>query len=578
MKKITKISLAVFITTLFLVSTFGLIPATAVSNNFPGSPAESVAGSYYAYNPNYLTTDNFISGTTLNASGALRQTLDQTGTKIQLSSVTPESDNIALGSTGVNLYDRPAYSKTMLNDTANSATYTAANATVAGLAVSNHATSQTMSVTNKLGYTTVNQETVFGFDLTNNGAYTDAGDLNYLPLNPSSTVLWAGVQTTWGASPNAGDYWQTQFNFTTTTGTDYMFVIDMHATTGTNGWTNVGSTADHEAIFNIYSASGVFNAIQFNIGTLFSKDSSETGTIIGLHLINEKCYMVGASDSASFKATGFGLFNNYVALTSNSDVQKTFNIDGASNLPIFDTADDLLSTSYTASSATSTVSLLNDLTGAITLKENIRYIEFTGVFTIQPTSTSTISSTQVTGQSYYLTTLNLNFDSRGLASLITYANVYSITSVNFNFTVDDSVLPFTTRYQDNLYQATAGDYAPALTVNGIQKGNTWEIGWAASTVSGSASPKTQVQYTMTTFSATQYSTDTLVAKIYTKIGYSGAISSSVVTGAGGPVIASSSSSSSNMNFYILAGIVGALIVGVLVIRSRGMKKKYRRRR
>lgn len=569
---------ALFCFFVFLLASFATAPGLAhtsnttglnVTNNLASRMQESVGiTKFNIYNSNFQSQDHLITGNSANVSPLLGQTLVQTGSKIDLSTVTPESDNVALGSTGVNLYDRPAYSTTFLNETYNAAVESNSTATtVTSMAISNHGTAGSFEVANDAvaasNYAT--QATVFAFDFTNNGVYTDAGDKAYLPIDPN-LVQWLGVKSTFSASPNSADYGLLSIAYTRSTGVDYTVNVKMWATTGTNAWSGVGSTADNQATFNVYSSSGVFNALQYKISTLFQKDSSETGGIIGIHSITWKGLVAGASDSVTIGSTGIGLFNNYVAWSSNSDVQSTFNIDGASNLPIFDSADDLLSTSYTASTATSSLPLIHDFSGIVTIPQAIRYLSFTGVLSLQPTTDSYSSSQAVTSTNYFLTTENVYFDSRGISAIKTFANIFTISSVNINVTIDDSILEFTTHYQDNLYQSTAGDYANSFVVNGIAKGNTYEPNWALSTVSGSTSPKTQVQYAMSTFSATVFSLDHIVLMIYTKSNFNVQVSSSVANN-NNVVAVSSNNNSGNSLMYIVLAVGGVVVIIILIARK-----------
>ena len=288
--------------------------------------------------------------------------------------------------------------------------------------------------------------------------------------------------------------------------------------------------------------------------------------------------MAGASDSVTMALTNIAVFNDRIAITDNTDNNNNYNFDGASNLPtgLFDTDSDIVGSSITASAVDSSMPLISDFSGSITTINTIRKIVFTGVMSIQPTSASSSTSAAVSGTNYFLTTENVYFDTRAIADFTAFSNMFVIGNVQVNVTIDDSVLEFTTHYQQNLYHPS-GDYKTSFVVNDINKGDTFETAWAASGVSGSTAPKSQVQYDITDFSATVYALDHIVLMIYTKSSYNVQVSTSTAQGAGGSPIIASTSTASNMNFYIIAGIIGAGIVGVLVIRSKNMKKGRRGR-
>lgn len=582
----TRTYVTLLIMGLFMVGMIGGVsPAHAISNNLASQAELSVPlTAMNVYNSYYKPEDYLANSTHINVSPIDEFTLLKTKSELDLEYLTVESDDILL-TEDISLYDR-SYSKTFFNDTFESGTESNATATTVNteFTISSRGTSATANVTNDAVGATNNVywRSYMGFDSNGDGDYSDAEDKAYLPLG-GYEWFYIGVETDFSSSPNAGTYGQISLVFERSSGTDYTVSIRMYEGSGDTGWSGVGSTADDSAVFKAYDSDDAFIGISIPIGTMFAEDSSETGTIVGLDYPEAKIVLAGASDSVQLTVKNLAVFNNQPALTDRTDDDDDFDDRNSAGIAagVHDSDSDYLFTKITegaTESYDSKIALNNDLNGWIPTLVSIRYARFDGYASIQP-STGTSTSVAVSGTNYYLTTETISFDTRDIDALTTFSNIYSWGNVQFNITIDDSVFPFTTNYEENLV---------SFTVNQLDKYNTFKSAWEADGVSGSTSPKSEVQYDLTDPDTTTGQVDEFTVGFYTDDSYSisqvetssaaspGVATTTSAAAGGAAVVTSSGMSTQDMVIVILLVVIGSG-VGALALSKRNTKPSRRRK-
>ncbi|MEW5821829.1 MAG: hypothetical protein AB1782_16665 [Cyanobacteriota bacterium] len=544
------------ITIAFLMS-MGILAGQGVSNNLPSKAEYSVALTYfYGYNSNYKTTDHYITGTTFDLSFIDGFQLEKDDTVLDITGSTWESDDINLKD-GVTLYDRSEYSLTFLNATYNSATEANSTriSTTSNMAVSGRETTGSATAGTAYDASSVYWESNLYFDQNGDGDYVDALDKAYLPLS-GTEYFYVCFSNNFNTSVNAATYGEISLHFEMTSGTDYVIYVRGYYGNGDAGWSSVGSTADNQAIFSVYDGDGLYIALQIPLADLLSEDENEVGSVLGLDLIRTKMNFGATDEAITLTAKNIAVFDSYLSLTDKYDDDNDFDFRSSGGIisnPWDD--NDIIATTITESTTDTidnTMPLLADYSGSFTLSKNARFLKFTGVCSIQP---STYSYSSASSEGLYLTTENIVFDTRGIDDLDTLSNVLSWSTLKFNITIDDAVLHYTSDYEDNLV---------SFVVEGLDKKSTFESSWSASTVTDDS----EIQYDVDDPSTTTGSYQEISLGYYTQSVYS---STTATTGGGGGVTTTSSNDMTMI--YVVVGLVALVTLWYLFVRKDNKRRR-----
>ncbi len=508
--------------------TFGLstINVKGADANIVGNPELSIPlTAFTPYSSSYKTTDSLISGKTIDLSTVKGFELLKTKTELDLSLSTFESDDVLLKDL-LSLYDRPAYSKTFINSTYQAGTAT--NTTIASeLAVS---MSDTKMIANATTAAAVTGDPIAIWDKTMaydastpaNAIYTDTGDLGYMPLPNSDIHFYVGWSVNHIASIEAASYAGVELHFERAAGNDYVVRFRSYQEAGDSGWSAIStSSASNDIIFSAYDADADFIGVTFNLADLLSEDSADnTADIIGLDIIRYKMNFEAVSEWQLLTVRNVAIFTSRPAVTDNVDDDADYDWNDAGNIAagMHDSDSDILGTMITEGGTEAydwKIPLASDQVDSMALFKYARYLTFDGTARIAFDSAVpaeySISSSLVSGQIYYLTTLDLDFDTRGIDDLDTFSNVFVWGDMKFNFTVDDSKLPFTIDWENNLYSKDGEVVKEAFVIDNVAKGLTYKSSWEASTVSD----ESEVQYDISNPDTTTGGVMQIVLKVYT---------------------------------------------------------------
>ncbi len=509
--------------------TFGLstINVKGANANIVGNPELTIPlTAFTPYSSSYKTTDSLINGKTIDLSTVKGFELLKTKTELDLSLSTFESDDVLLKDS-FSLYDRPAYSKTFLNSTYEAGTAT--NTTIASeLAVS---LSDTKMVANATTAAAVTGDPIAIWDKTMafdsstppNAIYTDTGDLAYMPLPNADIHFYVGWSVNHIASITAASYAGIELHFERAARNDYVVRFRSYQEAGDTGWSAIStSSASNDIIFSAYDADADFIGITFNLADLLSEDSADnTADIIGLNIIRYKMNFEGADEWQYLIARNVAMFSSIPAVTDNIDDDSDYDWNDAGNIAadMHDSDSDVLGTKITEGGTETydwKIPLSSDQVDSMELLKYAKYLTFDGTARIgfnglSPNSYS-VTSLPVSDQIYYLTTLDLDFDFSNVELIDTWSNIFSWGNVQFNFTVDDSKLPFTIDWENNLYSDVDGNVLDsAFKIEDTMEGLVFKSAFEATTVSD----ESEVQYDITDPSTSAGDIIDIIMKIYT---------------------------------------------------------------
>lgn len=507
MKKQTNLLLILLVLSILGFTSFN---GNATAPIIVGDPEISVPlTSFTPYSTSYKVTDALISDKVIDLTFWTGFLLLEDDTELVLDGTVFESDDITLSGV-ISFYDREEYSPTFLNSTWDSGTAT--NTTINDeFVVGSRGTSGFANASTSAAITgspTATWISQMAFNSNDDSDFDDATDKAYMPVT-TSEWMYIGFKVNHLGSVNAASYGSADVIFERTSGTDWTVSLRAFQGSGDSGWVLSGANT---AVFNFYDADNQFLGISFPIDELYTEDSAENGDLLGIDSPAVTINLAAASETVEVTVTNYALFNSRPALTDNTDEDDDFDWnDDTTGIPVgvHDGDSDFLFTKITEAATDtydSKIALNDDYDLSMSVLPNIRIAKFDGAVSLYPTSAS-VSSSQVSGQVYFNTRYDLQWDSLGLSDLDTFSNILSIGNMQFNYTLDDSNVPFTTsKWEDNLILFTWDNQPDAI----FTYADTWQ---------SSGGDEVEVQYDFTDFSTTTGDIISLEMEVLTLISH-----------------------------------------------------------
>ncbi len=386
--------------------------------------------------------------------------------KRNLISVDLSGTNVISNIDGAGVYIEPV----IANDTWESYSLTegdatSPNPTVSGPSASESNTKIDFSMTTASGINTTNLVTSRFYakeDLDGDGVFNEAGlgEKHYWRSVSSTTILYFNIQFNTLAADTG--YVYLRYVFKTTSGT-YNVTVQFNSGSGDTAWSNLGSSSDSLATWNIYDVvSGVTIAEMIPMADLLTDDIGDSPSIQGLDQIELGLYNPGnASTTISITVRNLAFFDSstLVGITDNTDGDSDYDYANANGVPenIWDDTD-LLVTKITEGATESfdyTVPLEDNIVDGSELAIEFRKIKFTGEAVLTPRDIDVQSESS--GNNYLVTvsfvfyTLELN-DIKTSARLPTWSNFYHNLTIETDYLADttDLDLNFKSYVIDNL--------------------------------------------------------------------------------------------------------------------------------
>lgn len=306
---------------------------------------------------------------------------------------------------------------------------------------------------------TVTWKSDMGFDYNQDGDYDDTGDKTYRPsIGKTGQVLYWNAMIDWNAT-DSDNSMKITWSFKTSGANNYDFEIIYMDGNGDSAWSNIDSSGENTITVTLYDTDAQYIAEMASMDELLETDLGDNPVISGLDYLEVQLSAnTGAADTfilATARVNNFNVFTDYPAATDNSDNDKDFDINGDSGGLWTGIGDDndFLCTGIvedTTEIYDYTVALYTDIeTSPYSMPQDAKKITFGGTFYYLPSFT--ISSSLVSGTSYYLTTETWNYDTTSLNSLQTATNVLTWTDTYYNMTLDEDVLVSAyTEFDDDL--------------------------------------------------------------------------------------------------------------------------------
>jgi len=460
--------------------------------------------------------------------------LEKDATKLDLASSVWESNFQTV--TG-----NEEYSETITN-----ATYNAG--TVDGMTINTEATSNsaetlvtfkgTSNATAVLQHASA--KSMMAWDSNDDGDYVDSGDKDYLPHDENVKYL---INFQMDSDASAAALGEVRLVFQTTTAQDYTVRVISSFAAGDSGW---DLTTSNGADFVCYDADDVSIVVTIPLANVLDEDA-ESVSILGLDYIELYGYTAEASKYVQCELRNAAIFTNYPAFTDSSDDDDDFDFRDAGGI-VANSADDMdrLFTIITESGTEAydnDMELNSDIESEINLFTAARYLKFTGIASMEPTSAS-YSSVDGTVAAQFITSESLIFDTREIDDLESLSNVLTVSNWQFNCTMDDTILYDTTDYENNLI---------SFVLNNLDKKNTFKSAWEAAT------DDVEVQYDNADPSTTTGAFAEIQLSYYSKIDYGAGV---VVTPSG------EVSQADNTTLIVVIVVVAMAAVAIWYIKVR----------
>jgi len=298
-------------------------------------------------------------------------------------------------------------------------------------------------VFNTSGVETATWYSYLASDENGDGDYEDAADRHYrTSIGKSGQILYWNVMADWNDT-DADNYVKTTWSFKTTGASDYDFEIIQRDGNGDAAWSNIDSSGENTITLTLYDTDGVAIALMAGMDELLQMDLGDNPVISGL---NEIIIEVGTDNAAmevDVRVNNFAVFNDFPAITDNSDNDDDWDLDGEVGglmIGVHDDNDFLITaiTEDTTDTYSSQVPLYTDIeVSPYTMPQDAKRITFSGNLYFYPQEWSSVSVAQ---GGYYETTESWSFDTTTLDDLQTTANVLTFTDVYYNMTLTEDLL------------------------------------------------------------------------------------------------------------------------------------------
>lgn len=467
-----------------------------------------------AYNPN----DNLLEAKNLDLTQMPTGfKLNKEKTNLDLNSITAISDSSYFIFNGVNI--SKDYSGTFFNDTVNAVVETEAVAgagtEVTAIAGGSAGTAITGAYHGNGSLVTATYTSDLGGDLNQDGDFVDSGDRTYFPISGNNFYMLIQILADQNATSTT-DYASIKATFSTA-GSDFSVEIRSFMGSGDSGWVFTTTTA----IYSAYDADNTGISVIIPFAEIVS-DASASVNMKGLDKIDYIFNIDEAGNQITLTSHNVAIFSDWPSYSDAVDDDEDRDFNDAGNVfanPWDD--NDLLQTSVVEAGTETwdnTLPLLVDQSGLVTLSHEFKYLDFSGVVSIDPTTGSTVVSSAVSGvANKYLTTETLYFDTTAIEPLKTPGNVWTYTNVQLNVTIDDQVLYDSVDYEENLVEF--------IDTNGISQKNVFKSAWSATTVTDDS----EIQYDQSDFSSTTGALEDYVLQYYTRGPYATVVVAATTT-------------------------------------------------